>query len=478
MSLIVGFSPNNDRQLTINERGITMRFQYTPYVGILSVTAIISAIITLVVWQRRSTPERTCFAFMTISGTGYATVAALEGAAIAIPDKMFWGKLEYVGSGCVMTFFLMFAFYFTTQKDWQQFQHTALLWILPIFNVVLVATNEWHRLVWTAFLPGPQGSNLIVYQHGPGFFWVMICVYAYIITGTLLLVKAYVRPSPLYRRQSSSVLVGSLIPLLCSSLYMLKLTPPGLNITPMSFMLTGLVYFTSLFRFRIFDLIPVARDMLVESMSDGVLVLDQKKRIVDINPAAQSLFGVTAGCIGQSVDEVLAKWSLLVKCLNKEDSKLDMIIDGAVPRYVEIQISLLRDHRRHFTGYLVFLHDITQRHQIEIELRIANERLQNQLLEIELLHVKLQEQAIRDKLTGLFNRHYFEQTLPKELARARRLADSVAIVILDIDYFKQINDSFGHQAGDRMLQAFGHLLAIHNSFGRYCCIPHVGGNGG
>ena len=208
-----------------------MSFQYTPYFAVLGVTAIISATVTIAAWQRRSTPARTCFALMMMAATGYATVAALEAGAIALSDKVFWSKLEYVGSGSVITFFLMFALYFALGGDWLRPQHTALLWIVPIFNVVLVATNEWHRLVWTGFLLGPKGSNLIVYQHGPGFFWVMVCVYAYVLTGTLLLVKAAVRPSILYRRQSSTILVGSLIPLVSSSLYMLKLTPPELNIT-------------------------------------------------------------------------------------------------------------------------------------------------------------------------------------------------------------------------------------------------------
>ena len=447
-----------------------MHFQFTPYFAVLSINAMISTAIAVAAWQRRSTAARTSFALLMVAVTGYATVAALESAAIALSAKVFWSKLEYVASGSTITFFLMFTAYFTGQKQWLIPQKVVLLWAIPVFNMILVATNESHGLIWSGFLPGPRGSNQIIYQHGPGFFWVMACVYAYVLAGVLLLAKAALRPLALYRRQASTVLVGSLMPLLGSSVYMLNLTPPGLNITPMSFMLSGLVFAASLFRFRMLDLIPIARDTLVESMSDSVLVLDVQNRIVDINPAAQRLIGKTTGCVGKPADAVLAEWPEIVRlCQNNEDSRTEILMDLALPRYVDLRISPLRDRQGHLTGRLIVLRDVTQQHQAEVELRKANERLRNQLLAIEALQAKLREQVIRDGLTGLFNRRYFDETIAKELARADRGEYPVALLIMDIDYFKKINDTFGHKAGDRVLQAFGSLLRTQVRTGDIAC---------
>ena len=437
-----------------------MRFQYTPYFAVLSLTAIIAAVVGCAAWQRRSTPARTSFALMMLAVTEYATVAALEASAIAIPDKIFWSKLEYIGSNSTIACFLIFTIYFTHHKAWLTRRRIAGLWIIPVFNVTLVATNEWHHLVWRSFLPSSNGSNLIIYQHGFGFYWVMACVYAYVVAGCLLLANAAVRPSALYRRQASTVLIGSLIPLLGSSLYMLNLTPPGLNITPMSFMAAGLIFSSSIFHFRLFDLVPVARDTLVESMSDGVLVLDIKNRIVDINPAAQQLIQRNATCIGQYANKVLSQWPEMVKlCYETGNVKTVILMHLPVPRYIELRISPLGDRQGQLTGRLIVLHDITQTHQNEVTLRQVNQRLQSQLLEIEILQVKLREQAIRDRLTGLFNRHYFDETVPQALVRATQANYPVALVMMDIDYFKKINDTFGHQAGDLVLQAFGKLLS-------------------
>jgi diguanylate cyclase (GGDEF)-like protein len=71
---------------------------------------------------------------------------------------------------------------------------------------------------------------------------------------------------------------------------------------------------------------------------------------------------------------------------------------------------------------------------------------------------RLQEQAISDSLTGLYNRRYLNESLPRELARSGRNAMPVALMLIDLDHFKRINDSFGHEAGDIVLTAVGALL--------------------
>jgi diguanylate cyclase (GGDEF)-like protein/PAS domain S-box-containing protein len=92
------------------------------------------------------------------------------------------------------------------------------------------------------------------------------------------------------------------------------------------------------------------------------------------------------------------------------------------------------------------------------ELQKANARLSAQLSEIQALENELREQAIRDPLTGLFNRRYLQVTLDREIARVKRTNQPVGIIIMDIDHFKLINDSYGHKAGDLILEALGELF--------------------
>jgi diguanylate cyclase (GGDEF)-like protein len=118
---------------------------------------------------------------------------------------------------------------------------------------------------------------------------------------------------------------------------------------------------------------------------------------------------------------------------------------------------------------LTALYDVTERKRGEIELQKANKLLQIHSREIEALQVKLKEQAIRDSLTGLFNRRYLEETLVRELAKASREGFPLGIIMIDIDHFKQVNDTYGHKAGDLVLQTLGNLLHAGIRAGDIAC---------
>ncbi len=101
---------------------------------------------------------------------------------------------------------------------------------------------------------------------------------------------------------------------------------------------------------------------------------------------------------------------------------------------------------------------VVVRQRVESALRRSNDELRQRMQEIELLQEQLREQALRDPLTGAFNRRYLVETLARELAQAERNDQPVSLVMIDIDYFKSINDTYGHPAGDMVLQGLVQLL--------------------
>ena len=94
----------------------------------------------------------------------------------------------------------------------------------------------------------------------------------------------------------------------------------------------------------------------------------------------------------------------------------------------------------------------------EQALHASNDLLQQQLAEIQILQDKLEEQAVRDPMTGLFNRRYLDTIVPHELARCARDRVPLCLMMMDIDHFKHVNDTYGHQGGDEVLKAFAGLL--------------------
>lgn len=221
-------------------------------------------------------------------------------------------------------------------------------------------------------------------------------------------------------------------------------------------------------RHRLFHLVPVSRHTLLDNMIEGVLVLDSEQRIADINSAAMGFLGLSgAPCIGAHAPTLLANSpQLLEYCNSQNENRGEIYLLG---RHLDVRAVTLHESSRGLRGVLLVLRDISTHRVAEEELRNANASLQAHVAEIEALQVQLQEQALRDPLTALFNRRYLEETLQREIAQAARAGTPLAIVMIDIDHFKDLNDTHGHSAGDAALQALGALLAANTRGGDVAC---------
>jgi diguanylate cyclase (GGDEF)-like protein len=144
-------------------------------------------------------------------------------------------------------------------------------------------------------------------------------------------------------------------------------------------------------------------------------------------------------------------------------------VEGPDFFHYDISVTPLLDLRGDTAGHLIVWRDISLQKKAEIEVREMNFRLQRQLDEIEDLHVQLREQATRDGLTGLFNRRYMGEALEREMAQALRVNSPLSVVMLDIDRFKPINDSYGHYVGDQILKSLGELLLNNVRQGDIVC---------
>ncbi|WP_344867163.1 GGDEF domain-containing protein, partial [Planomonospora alba] len=121
-------------------------------------------------------------------------------------------------------------------------------------------------------------------------------------------------------------------------------------------------------------------------------------------------------------------------------------------------VSALRDSRQTTIGWAFVARDVTALNDQHRELQHANQQLRDQVATIEALRADLAEQAVRDTLTGLHNRRYLMEALQRELRLATSAGTPLSVALLDIDHFKQINDRYGHGAGDQVLMRFAKLV--------------------
>jgi PAS domain S-box-containing protein len=283
----------------------------------------------------------------------------LELGSVALESKIFWGKVQYLGIASLPPLWAVFALQYTNPGRWLTRRNLLLLAIIPIITIALVWTNEAHSLIWrqTKLQISVSVSTLAV-SYG-SWFWVHL-VYSYILLW------------------------------LANAIYLSGSSPfPSLDLTPFAFALSCLALAWGLFRFRLLDIAPIARRAVVDSMGDGVVVLDTQDRVVDLNPAAQRLTGVSAAvAIGKPCAQVFANFPELVEpCLQQADHRFELVLDQAdTRRYYDLQITPLYTRRQRLSGRLVLLRDITERKGTEKALILARDQaLEASRLKTELL---------------------------------------------------------------------------------------------
>jgi len=217
----------------------------------------------------------------------------------------------------------------------------------------------------------------------------------------------------------------------------------------------------------------------VEQSNASIIITDPDGHIEYVNPFFTRLTGYDIETVrghtpsilksGQTPEEVYKSlWAAITNGREWGGEMLNKKRNGDL-FWEYNRISPVTDSQGKVTHYLAIKEDITQRKTTEAELREVNLRLQAQLSEIEQLHAQLHEESIHDSLTGLFNRKFMEETLERELANATRNGKPLSVVMIDIDRFKTVNDTFGHSAGDSVLKTLGTFLRENTRSGDLAC---------
>jgi len=435
-------------------------------------TAIISLVLVVLLWNRRHIRGGGALLLMFLAISWWSISAGFEAAAIEQSLKINWSKAAYVGAYISPPLFLLFASFYTNRK----FVFTPLrllaLLIIPIMIISMALSNEMHGLIWSDFAPGPPGTNSLIYQHGL-FFWIGIAyIFTIIFISSLTLFVFSVKSQKLYKHQNRLVILASIAPIAGSILYVSGLNPfPGFDLTPSSFLITGIALLVAISRQKFLDIIPISHELLINQFDDAVIVMDKNLRIIDLNVAAESMFLIERDAvIGKSAKEVLVVWRKINKSLAREDrSKFEIPFNSEGVEFLQVTVSPLRNSPSKFLGWIFVFEDITRRKNAEINLQRVNTKLENQLEQNRALQRKLKEQAIRDSLTGTYNRSYLGTTLKREIARAVRKSHPLSVFMIDLDHFKDINDTFGHAAGDLVIKSLGKILMEASRECDYVC---------
>jgi PAS domain S-box-containing protein len=350
-----------------------MHFQYIPYIWLLVVSAAVATGFGAYAWRRRSVPGATPFVAICLTAVVWAVSNALEMSGTDLPTKLFWANVQYLVYAALPVAWLALALDYTGRGAWLAPRRLAVLAAEPAITVVLAWTSQFHGLIRQNVILDSSGSFPVIGKtYGP-WFWIHVG-YSYVLfaISIYLLLVALRRAPSLYRRQALTVLIGFCLPLIWNVLYTLGLSPvPRHDLAPAVLGLSGVVVGAGLFRLRLFDIGPIARDTVIDHMDDGMVVLDAQNRIVDLNAAAEKPLGVTASqAVGRLAEELFSPWPGLVELYrNPAVTNIELPFDiGNEPRWYDVHISLLADRHGQPRGQVIVWRDITDRKQAEDQL--------------------------------------------------------------------------------------------------------------
>lgn len=339
------------------------------------ITGIITAGLAISLIRTRTLRQIQYFQWMMVAITILTVMNAIELSLIYMPVKLFFSKLSYIGVVALPPLWLLFAYSYTGLSS----RIPKFLKIVPsivgAIMLVMVFSNELHGLVWDDIQLGDENAlGRLVYSHGFGFFVFAAFSYGFMIFATYTLIRGAINASTAHRARLMLILTAAIIPLLGNLIYISGLSPwKEVDLTAPLFAITGILFTYMIWKYDMFDVTPVARELLFDALEDGVMVLDNDRYVADMNQAARDLLGGAAantplGCsygrFSASLENAFAGSSL--------DSCATITSENG-EKWLNICASAVLDRKGHRTGSILVLRDITLMKNAEKALRKEKE---------------------------------------------------------------------------------------------------------
>ena len=274
----------------------------------LLVTGALAPVLIVLTLSRRYAPGAKPFLVLIIGLAVWALAYAFSLLDDQLTDKIFWNTVSDSGHAILPGAWLAFTLQYSGKDRWLSPRYIALLAVEPVTRITLAWTNDAHGLVWgPAHLDTTGAVEVLSQTLGPVFLWGLAYAYVLIIIGVWVYIREFLHAQRIYLGQAISVLMAVLLPGAAYLSFHLGLRPPSYDATPFASAIAASVLVWGFFGTRFFDVVPVARDLIIEGMGEGVIVLDPRDRVIDMNRSAGLMIGAAPGnVIGHQATEALA----------------------------------------------------------------------------------------------------------------------------------------------------------------------------
>jgi len=342
-----------------------------PYIVALAVAAGLSFGLAIFAVRTRPKGGRS-FALLEFGSGVWAAAHAIQLLSPQVSGKLLAIDFVYAGVGMAVLGWTLFAIVQSGNEDWLTPGRVVAIGVPLLLLVAGMWTNPLHHQFYrTAGLNPAAPFPQFLSDNGPAFWALIVYAYGLMVVGFVIRIRSILLSPRVYRGDIAILVLGALVPFIGSVLHVTHLSPlKYADITPFGFNVSGLLFAIVVLRGTLFNVIPIARTMIIESMDDAVIVLDVDNHVVDLNPAAVGLIGRPASqALGRPAGEVFAAQRDVVDAFaDAKETRAEITVgEGADRRVFDLQISTVYRRLGHELGRLVVLRDITRRKEAEME---------------------------------------------------------------------------------------------------------------
>ncbi|MFW9779380.1 MAG: histidine kinase N-terminal 7TM domain-containing protein [Candidatus Heimdallarchaeota archaeon] len=384
----------------VTKRGKTLGYQISVFVLVLAVvTACAIFLLFYSLFFRPRSMYSGYFIALVISTAIWCGGYTLEFAATDLPTKFMWIFIEYIGITAVPPLFLFFVFVFAKRGNPVTKPLLWLLFLPPLIHYLVLVTNDIHNMFYlqSQLITTPDFVS-IEHNYGIVFYSHTLYSYALLIAGLVFLIQAYMEQrrkavNYLYQKQILIVFSGLLFPFAGNIIRVTNLIPPiaFIDLTPIMFVIAYILFAYAIFETGFLDIAPIARNYVFEEVLDGLLVLDQDWRIIDLNTAGyrilapkhqpQEIYGKHIVSVLKEAAQERAYYATLFQIGIEQIEAGETIVSsteillrsphkvtGLENRYYDLLATGLR-RKDKLLGFLVILRDVTDRKRAETSLQ-------------------------------------------------------------------------------------------------------------
>jgi PAS domain S-box-containing protein len=356
------------------------QWAYSPHVVPFLVSALVSTLLAVYIARhpRTDLTDRTTLTLsvLLVLAAEWSLAYLFRLISVGQQAKLTWVLVEYAGSGFLPVGWFLLAVEYAGYGSRLTPRRVVLLTIEPFLAFLLVATNPAHQLMWTDVQLAAVGSITVLERaFGPWFYLHIAYSYTLIVVGSVLFVKAFVGSERPYRGQIAALTGAVVAPFVGNVGFVFDLGFfSRIEFTSAGFTLASVFLAFAIVRYRLLDLTPISHAIAVRNIRDAYVVVNRKRRVVYVNPAAGELFGVDPDSIGEPVDETLPIPTELFVDGESESIRREVVIErDEKERTLDAVVTPIVGSQ--MRGWSVIFRDVTERRARERELRRQNERL-------------------------------------------------------------------------------------------------------